>query len=310
VKLFITGISGLLGLNIAWQTRDRFQVSGGFFSHPVSIRGVNAARLDASDRDEVKRAITAAQPDLIINAVGLANVDECESDRPLAQRLNADCAEIVAGLAHQLKISLVHISTDHLFDGSSPGMTETDTPQPINNYAATKLKGEIAVREVCPEALIIRTNFFGWGTTARPSFTDWVLRGLAEKQVLTMFTDVFFTPILITDLVEAIIDVAESGATGIFNVVGQERLSKHAFALKTADAFGYSTENIVPTNVADFQFRAHRPQDMSLNCAKIEELLGRAMPDVTSGLKKLKGLGLDGVPAELEAAFASQVNRP
>ena len=189
-------------------------------------------------------------------------------------------------------------------------MTETDTPKPINNYGAPKRSGEIAVQEICPEALIIRTNFYGWGTTGRSSFTDWVLRGLAKKQRLTMFTDVFFTPVLTNHLMESVLDLASSGATGVFNVAGRERLSKHAFALKIADAFGYSAENIVPISVADFQFQAPRPQDMSLSCAKVEKHLGRAMPDAMSGLKKLKELGIDGVPERLEAAITSQINTP
>ena len=291
-----------MGLNIAQQTRDRFRVSGGYFSHPISMDAVDSVRLDTTEADEVERVLSAARPDLIINTVGLTNVDECESNPALAQGLNADSAEIVAKLAHRQKISLVHISTDHLFDGVTSRKTESDITQPINNYAVTKRLGEIAVQNACPDSLIIRTNFYGWGTATRPSFTDWILRGLEEKQQLTMFTDVFFTPILINHLVESIIDLVNSRASGVFNVVGSERLSKHAFALKTADAFGYSVENIVPTKVTDFPFEAPRPQDMSLSVVKIEKRLGKSMPDVMAGLKTLKESGEHGAPSELRAA--------
>lgn len=270
---------------------------------------VNAVRLDTTNADEVERVLSAAQPDLIINTVGLTNVDECESNRTLAQGLNADSAKIVARLAHREKISLVHISTDHLFDGTAPGNSETNITNPINNYAVTKKLGEIAVQDACPDSLIIRTNFYGWGTTTRPSFTDWILRSLAEEQRLTMFTDVFFTPILINHLVESIIDLVYHRASGVFNVVGSERISKYAFALKTADVFGYSAETIIPIKVEDFHFEAPRPQDMSLSVAKIEKYLGKLMPDVMAGLKTLKELGEQGTASELRTALVTPLTK-
>ena len=81
------------------------------------------------------------------------------------------------------KIKLVHISTDHLFEGSSAFKNEKESKLPLNNYAKTKSKGEDIILENCPEALIIRTNFFGLGPNYKPSFSDKILRDLESGKI-------------------------------------------------------------------------------------------------------------------------------
>jgi dTDP-4-dehydrorhamnose reductase len=169
-------------------------------------------------------------------------------------------------------------------------------------YARTKYEAEQTVREVCPDALIVRTNFYGWGTSVRKSFSDWILEGLEGGRPLTMFTDVFFTPILINDLSDLILTLAARGATGTYHVAGGERVTKFEFAVQMAETFGAREPDIRQASVAGFPFRAVRPRDMSLNCREIEELMGIRMPGVRQGLERLRALRAEGWGRAVRAA--------
>jgi len=300
MKLFIAGISGLLGLNLALEARERFSVSGCYFNSPVSMEDIQTSRLDVTRLQAVKTILSEIRPDVIVNTVALTNVDQCESDPGLAHKLNVKAAEHLATVASMLGSRLVHISTDQLFDGASPWKTEADPPAPINNYARTKWLAEQAVLKACDNALIVRTNFFGWGTSIRASFSDWILQALEQQRKLTMFSDVFFTPILMNQLIDVITQLISIKSGGIFHVAGGERLSKYAFAVQMAEVFGYPTHSILATSVQDFPFKAARPVDMSLSSNKTEQYLGTQMPIVAEGLERLHSLQRDGWQQGLE----------
>ena len=306
-KVFITGISGLLGLNLALQLRERYQVSGCYYAHPIALDGIRAMRSDLTsfetvNGEMVNGVMRQIQPDVVIHTVGLTSVEGCEADPDLAHRLNVESAHYVAKVANTLGARLVHISTDHLYDGASPWQREEDTPCPLNTYARTKLQAEEAVLQACPDALVLRTNFYGWGTSVRTSFSDWILKSLEQGRELTMFSDVFFTPILINDLAHLILQLVDRDATGIFNVAGRERLSKYDFALKLAEVFNRPQNKICATTVKEFPFKARRPEDMSLSSKKAEDYLGAGMPATGDGLKRLKDLELVGHRSALEGA--------
>ena len=293
----------MLGLNMALQARQRYQVSGSYYTHPVAHDGMAAIKLDLASFEEAEKSLRRLEPDVVVHTAGLTSVEACEADPEMAYRLNVQLAEHTARVADRMGAKLVHISTDHLFDGQSPWKREQDTPYSLNVYARTKLEAEKAVLQGCSNALVVRTKFFGWGTPVRTSFSDWILQSLAQGRELTMFSDVFFTPILIDDLVDLILRLVERGATGVFNVAGGTRLSKHDFALKLAGAFSYPTDGIRSISVEGYPFTAPRPRDMSLNSDKTQSYLGVQMPNVEDGLRRLVDLKREGRHHVLEEAM-------
>ncbi len=303
MRIFITGISGLLGLNMAVQLRGEHQVSGCYYSHPVKLEGVEALKLDLTRSDETTCALRDIRPDLVIHTAGLTSVEACEDDAELAYRLNVVAARHAGQATATLGARLVHISTDHLFAGTEPWRTEDDAAAPLNVYARTKLQAEDAVLQATPDALIVRTNFFGWGTPVRTSFSDWILESLRARRDLTMFSDVFFTPLLINDLIDLVMVLVSRNARGVLNVAGGERLSKYAFAMTLAWAFGEPTDVIRNISVDAFSFKARRPRDMSLCSARSEVLLGSRMPRVKDGLERLAALEGRGHRDALESAI-------
>jgi len=307
-RLLITGVSGLLGLNAALQWSERFELAGFCLAHPVVVPGVKTIRLDLEHLSRVLESVQAFRPDYILHTAGLTNVDRCELDPMLAQRLNVQVTENVATAARNAGSRLVHISTDHLFTGERAFCSETSEPNPINVYARTKLEAEQVVERSCPDALIIRTNFIGWGSSVRPSFTDWILSSLERGTALKMFTDVFITPILINDLLDCIFELLQINVTGILNVAGSERVSKYDAGIRTARYFGYSPERIQPISVEEFPFAAPRPRDMSLATNQVTTLLGRRMPTLDSSLERLRQLRDESWPAAIERAIQAPVS--
>jgi len=289
-RLLITGVSGLLGLNAALQWQETFEVAGYWLSHPVSLPGINTTRLDLEDLPTLLKSVRSFRPNFILHTAGLTNVDRCELDPSLARRLNVQVTEHVATAARETGARLLHISTDHLFTGQRPLCDETTEPSPINVYARTKLEGERVVHRSCPDALIIRTNFTGWGSSVRTSFTDWILTSLDRGTPLKMFTDVFITPMLINDLLDCIVQLTDMNVSGVLNVAGSERVSKYDVGVRTAHHFGYNADRILPISVEEFPFAAPRPRDMSLATSRVSTLLGRRMPTLDSSLERLRQL--------------------
>jgi len=296
MKMFLTGISGLLGLNFALHARDKFDIVGSFNTHSVKLDGVEQIQLDLTSHEATADALRAINPDIIVNTAALTDVDECEMNPGLAQTLNVELPRRLAEIAEDQQIRFVHISTDQLFDGTDPWLDESDIPKPLNNYGLTKWKAEQVVSKAHSSPLIIRTNFFGWGTSEHSSFSDWILSGLQGQKELTMFTDVYFTPILINQMIDFILELLKTSSSGIFHLAGSERLSKYDFGLQVAKAFDYPTDQIRPVSVDEFDFKAKRPKDMSLNCHKSEIALETTMPSVQAGLRHLvylKDIGWD-----------------
>lgn len=275
-RILVTGGTGLLALNWACALRGQADVTLGTHRHGVRLPGVASLRLNLSDVDSLRRQVGRTGADLIVHTAGLTNVDRCEDKPAEARHANAEIARNVAEVAAAAGICLIHLSTDHLFSGTHQFSAEQATPEPLNEYARSKLLAEQWVQQACPDALILRTNFFGWGYAGRQSFSDWIIYGLRAGRSLPLFDDVFITPILADALAHAAHALLDQGASGIFNLVGGERISKYEFGTRLAAAFGLPLALIRPAKVAQAHLHAVRPRDMSLDNFRLKQAIGYA----------------------------------
>ena len=272
-KVLITGGSGLLAINWALSIRDKYEVTLLLHHRKISLQGVNTDIASLNSVDECLSILKKHQPNIVIHTAALTNVEKCESDLALAQEVNVDLAGNIAIACDRQKIKLVHISTDHLFSGEQKFLTERASPTPINNYAKTKLEGERQVKKHCKKALVIRTNFFGWGMEYHKSFSDFIVNKLRNNEAVDLFTDVFFTPILAEELSKKVHQLIDNNCNGIFSVVGSERLSKYEFGIKLANCFELNSGLINKSSINDKIKLVDRPKDMSLSNKKICKVL-------------------------------------
>ena len=287
-KLLIIGGSGLLAINWACIVRNDFRVVLGLHNRIICIDGVEAERISIDSIEHLQSDLNRINPDIIINAAAITSIESCEENFKQARDVNIDAACNIAIICEELNIKLVQISSDHIFSGEEKFTTENASPAPVNNYAITKYKAEIVVRNNNPSSLIIRTNFFGWGTDYRHSFSDFILNNLRNNHQVNLFSDIFYTPILIDELVIIVHELLDQNNCGIFNVVGDERLSKYDFGLKVADCFGLRPSLINSITYQEQSNSVLRPRDMSLSNLKLLQILGRKVPNLNIQLATLK----------------------
>ena len=298
-KILFTGGSGLLALNWAATIRDRYSVTMGLHERSVALSGVEAQKIDLESADAVARTLEAEEFDLVIHTAGFTSIEGCEMRPDRARHDNVILARNVARACAAAGKILVHISTDHLFSGNEQLVAENHPVAPQNVYGLTKAEAEFQVLESNPRALVIRTNFYGWGTSYRKSFSDGILDALRSGMEITLFSDVFYTPILIEVLAEAVLELVGMETFGIYHVVCDERLSKHEFGLRLADAFGLNRTLVRPGLFASRKSLVKRPHDMSLSNDKVCKLLGRALDGVDAHIARLRQQEQDGLAREL-----------
>lgn len=293
-KWLITGASGLLGYDLSRRlVSGGHQVVGLSNSHDIDISGIEGVKIDLSDLGAISKLVDETKPDVIVHSAGLTNVDACEANEELARVLHADVSEVLAKCAERHSAKMVYISTDHLWDGSVSSITENTKPHPINAYGRTKYEGEQRTAAHSPNSLIVRTNFFGPGRPWRRSFSDWVIDNLSAEIVIPTFTDSYFTPIDLHHLCKFIEMMVQRDISGIYNIAGCERVSKHDFAKRLAFVFGLDSKLIKPSQIANANLAAPRPVDMSLSVAKIEKKLNCKMPDLEKCIRSLKSGYID-----------------
>ena len=311
MRLLITGVTGLLGLNLAWEAhRHGHEVLGvaGRRSLPAAPFAVQQADLS---RPGALAAVWAwARPDAVVHTAALAHLDACERQPALARQLNAALPGEIAALAAADGIPLAHVSTDAVFDGARGGYTEDDAPRPLSTYARTKLAGEQAVLAAYPQAAVLRVNFFGWSLSGTRSLAEWFLHNLQAGRPMRGFTDVFFCPLLANHLARLILEVLTARLSGVFHATGSACLSKYAFGVALARRFGYPPALIRPASVAQAGLAARRAPRLTLRNDKLARALGRPLPSWREGLAAFFAQYQQGYPARLRAWAAKRSNQP
>jgi len=298
-KVLITGGSGLLALNWAIEMRNKYDIYLSLHSRKIHLAGVVTVSVILDSEISILMALDKIQPDLIIHAAGFTNVDSCEKFPKIAYQTNVVLTENVANAAIKRNIKLVHISTDHLFNGKQGMMTESDECCPLNKYAETKLEAEFMVQSCNPTALIVRTNFYGWGTSYRSSFSDMVIKSLKSQKTVVLFQDVFYSPVIVSSLAETVHKLVNLNSCGIYNIVSDDSISKYEFGLKLAEIFNLNHKLIIPGKLSDNQDFVKRPEIMTLSNKKLCSRIGGSIGSVDEHIQLLYRQSKQNIDKEL-----------
>ncbi len=271
----------------AQETRSEFDVFLGLHIRSVKIAGTTSLPIRWEDSGAPGIELDRLSPNLVVHTAGLTSVERCETDPEQAKALNTDLAARVAEYCGKRKIGLIHISTDHLFDGSAPLVREEHPLCPMNVYGQTKADGEAAVLQACPEALVVRTNFYGWGPPYRRSFSDWIIDSLKAGREIGVFEDVFYTPILAAKLVSSAMELWSKGVHGVIHIAGPARISKHDFAVRVAAEFDLDHHLIRRAQLSNSPQLVRRPFDMSLSSEKAWSMLSSQPDTLAEQIKTL-----------------------
>ncbi len=317
MRVLITGASGLLGINLALEAaqgrpyfaateRSNHTVFGVTNSHSLATDAFTVVQADLLVPGTLERLLDQIQPDWIIHCAALANVDACESDPDLANKLNVDLPRKLATLVFGTRnvgrggARLVHISTDAVFDGQRGGYTEEDVPNPLGVYARTKLAGEQAVLDADPQAIVARVNLFGWSLIGRRSLAEFFIYSLKSGKQVKGFTDVYFCPLLANDMAHILLKMLEIGLSGIYHVVSSESITKYDFGVAVARRFGLDEGLITPSSVAQGGLIAARSPNLTLRTDKLSEALGLPIPRISPALERFYTLYQQSYPQVLK----------
>jgi dTDP-4-dehydrorhamnose reductase len=298
-KVLITGGSGLLALNWAISMRDRYKITLALHKRKIALRDVSVSFIDLHSDESFEQFLVNERIGIVVNTAGLTNIEHCEREPEIAGKVNRDLAASLAKICYKSNVSFVHISTDHLFSGEQRLVSETETFCPVNVYGQTKADAETLVLASNPNALILRSNFFGWGTSYRRSFSDHIIDTIQNGDTVDLFEDVFFTPVIASELALIAHELLESSAKGIFNVVSDDRISKFEFGLVLAKAFNLDEGLIKNGKITNHPLLVPRPKDMSLSNSKVCNYIGRSIGGVEKFIEDLLCQRSMGVASEL-----------
>lgn len=237
------------------------------------------AAADITQANSINRAITDHDPAVIVNAAAYIAVDKAESDAQAAFRINRDGAGIVARAAATAKRAVIHISTDYVFDGRGGRPWREDDPTvPLGVYGASKLAGELAVRQAGGGHIILRTSWV-FGVHGQ-NFVKTMLRLGAERPELRIVDDQIGRPTYAGDLAKSITAIAARisdqpavDATGTFHFAGDGAVSWFGFAqaiFAEAHRRGGPNPSLVPIPTSQYPTPAKRPANSELNCDKLQ----------------------------------------
>lgn len=286
-SILLTGGSGLLAVNWFYSKNNEYSVYLGLNERKIHPDDCQVICLNFFSEESLMKQIETVGPSVVIHTAGLTSVEKCENNPELAFHINVELSCMVANVTKRLGVRLVHISTDHLFEGNASMLSEDEPRQAINIYGITKALAESKIEEINPEALIIRTNFYAWGTSYRKSFSDYIIESLRNEELLSLFDDVYYTPILAENLINTVHELLERNEKGIFNIVSDDRISKYDFGILIAEEFGLDKTKIERCSIYNKLNLVRRPHDMSLSNQKVKKLLGKNLGTVKQHISQL-----------------------
>ncbi len=302
--VLMTGSCGLLGSHLAAALAGRYRVVG-VDRHPWwGDQPMAITQADLTAPGAAKAVVAETGPEIVIHCAAMVNVDACEADPARAYACNEGLTRELVRATPPRSLFL-YISTDAVFQGDRALATEETLPCPRNVYGRSKLHGEWEVQQGGMRHLIVRTNFYGWSSGRKESAAEWLYRSLKTRQPMTLFTDVFFTPIYVVDLVERLVRLVEVGAQGIVHLGGGERVSKHRFGVLLAETAGFSMDTVRQGSVDAGGLLAPRAKEASLSSERFARLTGMPVPDCRAGLTRFIADALRPLSARVAEGAAS-----
>jgi len=282
-KLLVIGASGFIGGWLSAVGRDRFElIEASRRPTTPGPRGNRQLQLDITNSDSVQAAFEDVQPDGVILAAALADVERCEREPALAEEINVTGAQRVARECRGRGARLLYTSTDAVFDGALGGYDEDAQPTPPNEYGRSKARAEAAIREILPSAAIVRYSMvLGFPRSAGVSnHLDRIAATVRAGQTISVPIAESRNPIDAPTLAGLLFDlVTNQDASGVFHIGSRDKLPRVELVRKIAIALGCPGSLVEPLPALP-PGKAKRSADSFLICRRLPELTGQPMATI------------------------------
>lgn len=284
-RLLLLGANGQLGHQLAVQLQQLGEV-----------KALTRAEADLANpaalRETLGHMAKTFHPTVIVNAAAYTAVDKAQTETELAHAVNAASPAVLAELAKAHNATLVHYSTDYVFDGSgTQPWQESDTTHPLSVYGQSKRDGELAIAALCPKHLILRTS---WVVGVHGgNFLKTMLRLAAEREALRVVADQIGAPTSTELLADVTVKLLQAMRTadnndarwGIYHLAAAGEVSWHGYAkhviagaLQRGASLKAKSEAVSPISTAEYPVPAPRPLNSRLNTHKLQTTFALTLP--------------------------------
>lgn len=268
VRAVVTGAGGLLGSALCRSAPAGVDVVGLIRDSPAP-EGIASRRVELSDPVDVADAFADVDADVVIHTA----YGKTDFGRDIER-----ATEVVANECAARDVSLVHLSTDAVFDGDHPPFDEGSEPRPVHAYGRAKLAAERAVVAAVPDATVIRTSLI-LSADGTDGTSAWMLADLEAGRRVTLFDDEIRWPILVDDLAAMIWELVgrpRSERAGVWHLMGAERLSRVELGRLWCEAASLAPDLIDVAHSADLA--EARPRNLTLTSLRAGSLSATPRP--------------------------------
>lgn len=281
MKILVTGANGLVGQHLVQELVKHKHEVAGIGKGPSRVMNFTDPLYqyfdaDITDAIKLEEIVKSTQPELVIHAAAMTQVDQCEEDKQTCYNVNVSATRFIMDVCADKKCWLMLLSTDFVFDGISGPYDEKAEPAPVNYYGSTKVAAEKAIMEYKGDWTIVRTVLI-YGQTVegtRSNIITWVKSNLEKGEKIKVVADQWRTPTYIGDLVNGILLIINGRAKGLFHISGKDWLTPYDMAIATAKFFSLPEHLIEKVDSNTFVQAGKRPLKTGFVIGKAESELG------------------------------------
>ena len=285
-KVLITGAFGQLGNAVLKRFQDVEILATDLFIPSISSGSFSMEILDVTKPEDVLKVLNRFQPDVVLNLAAMTNVDKCEVNPEVAEKINSggvqNFLEVFGGM-------FIQISSDYVFNGKAGPYDEEDIPDPINVYGRTKLDSDKFVMQHQNSWCIVRTNVvFDYSKHSDASFVKWVIDSLQNNKQIRVVHDQWNNPTWTYALADTLGVIVEKESVGLYHYGGAEQISRLEFAKTIAKVFHLDDSLITPITTESLNQIAPRPLKCGLKTHLIKSKLQVTTLPLEVSLKDIK----------------------
>lgn len=263
MRIAVLGSNGQLGRDLLSQLSEH------------ELLPLTREEFDVTDHARARSVISGLKPDIVLNTTAYHRVDDCESQAELAYNVNVLAVLNLVRISNDLDATLVHFSTDYVFDGKSrTPYTEDSVALPLSIYGNSKLAGELLVRTMARKFFVIRTcGLYGLaGSRGKGgNFVETMLSKARNGDSIRVVNDQTLTPTSTLEVARQIATLLPTSHYGLFHVTSEGSCSWYEFASAIFELAGIAAD-LSPTSSALYKTPARRPHYSVLENARLKEL--------------------------------------
>jgi len=266
MRILVTGSKGQLGFDVVNELEKRGHA-------PI---GVDIEDMDITDADSVRKGIIQSNAEAVIHCAAYTAVDAAEENEAVCRKVNVNGTEHIAAVCKELKLKMMYISTDYVFNGEGERPWEPDDlREPLNIYGQTKYEGELAVEKLVEKFFIVRIAWV-FGVNGK-NFVRTMLKLGESGNEVNVVADQTGSPTYTFDLAKVLVDMIETDKYGRYHVTNEGLCSWYDFAVEIFRQTGMDVK-VNPLDSSQFPAKAKRPGNSRMSKDKLDRAGFDRMP--------------------------------